>query len=74
MDNAVAYLQQATQLAPDVVAHRVELGNTYVDLSQWKNAETEFAHALAMPKSWVTDDFYKNLAKEQLKRVQPHLK
>ncbi len=74
MDNAVAYLQQAVQIAPDRVAHRTELGITYADTKQWKKAEAELALALAMPKSWVTDDYYKALAKDELTRIKPYLK
>ncbi len=74
MDNALAYLQQATKIAPTTVPHRVELGITYAATKQWKEAETELTHALAMPQAWVTDEHYKELAKQNLKQVKPHLK
>lgn len=74
MENAVAYLKQAADLAPHVIPHRVELGITYVHLGNWKQAEAELAHALAMPKAWVTDDHYKRVAKDHLEKIKPRLR
>jgi tetratricopeptide (TPR) repeat protein len=74
LEQATTHLRKATELAPNVVAHHVELGITLADASQWSDADKELEHALSLPKAWVTDDHYKALAKQTLERVTPHLK
>jgi tetratricopeptide (TPR) repeat protein len=74
LEQATANLRKATELAPNVVAHHVELGITLADARQWNEADKELEHALAMPKAWATDDYYKALAKQTLERVKQHLK
>jgi len=73
LENAVTYLERAAELAPDRVAHHVELGNSYVAARKWQKADAAFARAISMPKSWVSDDYYKDQAKEKLTRVKRHL-
>jgi len=74
LEQATVNLRQAAELAPNVVAHHVELGITLADARQWAEADKELERALAMPKAWATDDHYKTLAKQTLERVKPHLK
>jgi hypothetical protein len=74
MDDALKGLRQAAELEPKAVAHQTELGITLAAAGQWTEAKPIFEHAVAMPKTWVTDDYYKTLAKEKLKEVNRHLR
>ena len=74
LDAAVHDLGRAAEIAPNVVAHRVELGVTLADARQWPEANDTLGKALAMPKAWVTDDYYWDMARQNLKRVKAHLK
>lgn len=74
MDDAVKNLRHATELAPNVVAHRVELGVTLADTRKWDEAAKELEKALALPKAWVTDDYYKDTARKTLERVKAHIR
>jgi tetratricopeptide (TPR) repeat protein len=73
MDGALKDLRKAAGLAPQAVAHQTELGITLADAGQWAEAKKTLEHALAMPKTWVTDDYYKKLAANKLKEVNRHL-
>ncbi|HVM61156.1 MAG TPA: hypothetical protein VMV72_09850 [Verrucomicrobiae bacterium] len=73
LDDAIHDLERATQLAPKVVAHRVELGITFASARRWREANDSLQQALAMPRGWVTDDYYWDLARQNLTRVKPHL-
>ena len=66
LDAALENLRRATELAPDVVAHRVELGVTLVSSRKWPEAKAELDKALAMPKGWVTDEHYWEMARKCL--------
>jgi len=66
LDAALVHLRRATELAPNVVAHRVELGVTLASARKWPESKTELEKALAMPKSWVTDDSYREIARKCL--------
>jgi tetratricopeptide (TPR) repeat protein len=74
LDAAITNLRRAAELAPDVVPHQVELGITLADARKWADAKAALDRALAMPKAWVTDDYYKDVAKRTLERVNAHLK
>jgi tetratricopeptide (TPR) repeat protein len=73
LETAIGDLQHASELAPDVVPHHVELGITLAAARRWDEADKELEHALAMKKSWVTDDYYKDLARQTLEHVKSHL-
>jgi tetratricopeptide (TPR) repeat protein len=73
LDDAVHDLERASQLAPRIVPHRVELGITLASAHRWREANDNLERALAMPRAWVTDDYYWNLARQNLSRVKPHL-
>jgi tetratricopeptide (TPR) repeat protein len=73
LDDAIHDLERASQLAPRIVPHRVELGITLADARRWQEANDNLETALAMPRAWVTDDYYWNLARQNLSRVRPHL-
>ena len=74
MDNAEKNLRRAVELAPHTLAHQVELGRTLAAAGKWTEAKTTLDRARAMPKTWVTDDYYKKLAEEKLKEVNRHLR
>ena len=66
--DAVSDLRRAAELAPDVVPHHVELGITLIAARQCPEARDQFDKALSLPKSWVTDDYYKDLAKANYRK------
>ncbi len=74
LDAALADLDRAVQLRPDVIAHHVELGITLASAKRWAEAKAELEKGLALPTGWVTDDHYRALARASLARVQAHLK
>jgi tetratricopeptide (TPR) repeat protein len=73
LDDAVRNLTRATQIAPQTVPHRVELGITFASGRRWQEANDNLEKALAMPKAWVTDDYYWDKARQTLPRVKSHL-
>jgi tetratricopeptide (TPR) repeat protein len=74
LETAIEDLHHASELAPDVVPHRVELGITLAAARRWDEADKELEHALEMKKAWVTDDYYKDQARQTLERVKSHLR
>ena len=69
LDDAMHNLERAAEVAPTVVAHRVELGVTLADSRRWHEANDALTKALAMPKAWVTDDYYWEVARKKLRKV-----
>jgi len=74
LDAAIADLQRATELKPDVIPHHVELGITLASAKRWAEARVELEKGLALPTAWVTDDYYRGLARASLARVKTHLR
>lgn len=74
LDESLQHLQRAVKLAPDVVSHHVELGISLAAARQWSKAKAELERALAMPKAWVTDEYYKEQARKELQEVKRHVK
>jgi flavin-dependent dehydrogenase len=73
LEESLAHLHKAAELRPDVIPHRVELGITLASAKRYRDAEQELVHALDMPTSWVTDDFYRTKARDALARVRKKL-
>jgi tetratricopeptide (TPR) repeat protein len=73
LDDAINDLTRATQIAPQMVPHRVELGLTFASGRRWQEAKDSLEKALAMPRAWVTDDYYWDKARQALPRVKSHL-
>ena len=48
-DDAVKYFRKAIELAPNRVAHHVELGRTYAALGQADSVRIELNEGLALP-------------------------
>jgi tetratricopeptide (TPR) repeat protein len=69
MDAALKNLRQAVELSPTSVANEVELGITLQAAGQSDEAKQTLERALTMPKTWVTDDCYKQRARETLKSL-----
>ncbi|MBZ5589303.1 MAG: hypothetical protein LAO05_12145 [Acidobacteriia bacterium] len=74
LDTALADLKHASELQPGVIPHHVELGITLASAKRWGEAKAELEKGLALPTGWVTDDYYRALARENLARVQTHAK
>ncbi len=72
LDSALAHLRRAVQLAPDVIPHHVEFGITLASAGRWADATAELEKALALPKSWVTNEYYWELAERTLEEVRAH--
>jgi Flp pilus assembly protein TadD len=60
-------LRRATELAPTAIAHRVEYAITLNAAGKRKEAQEQFAKAFELPNSWVTDDYYLEIAKRHKK-------
>ena len=56
-----------------MIPHHVELGITLAGAKRWADAKVELEKGLALPTGWVTDDYYRALARGQLVRVNSHL-
>ena len=56
-------------LAPNVVAHHVELGLTLIATGKKQEAREQLDKAMALPKGWVTDDYYQEIAKRNYRRT-----
>jgi Flp pilus assembly protein TadD len=69
MNDALKHLRRATELAPTVLPHRVELGLTLIAAGQTDAARQTLEKAVAMPETWVTDEIYRQKAKDALKRI-----
>ena len=50
------------------------VGVTFASGRRWQEANDTLEKALAMQKTWVTDDYYRGIARQTLKRVKAHLK
>jgi tetratricopeptide (TPR) repeat protein len=74
LDLAISDLRRASALRPDVIPHHVELGITLASARRWAEAKAELEKGLALPTGWVTDDYYRGLARTSLVQVQRHLK
>jgi len=73
LDAAIADLRRAADLQPKVIPHHVELGITLASAKRWSEAKGELDQGLALPTGWVTDDYYRALARASLARVKSHL-
>jgi len=69
IETAEKNLRKAVELAPNVVAHRVELGLTLLAAGKKPEAREQFDKALTMPKTWVTDEHYREIAKRTYRRT-----
>lgn len=69
-DEAAANLRRAAELAPEVVAHRVELGITLAAMNRRSEAREVLEGAIEMPQTWVTDDHFRKLASDELRRLR----
>jgi tetratricopeptide (TPR) repeat protein len=69
LDSAVANLQKAVELDGSAIAHRVELGSTYMELKKWAQAKPEFEKAIELSRQYPADENYQKQAREELSRV-----
>jgi tetratricopeptide (TPR) repeat protein len=66
---AERYLLKAIELAPTRVAHRVELGRTYVALGEKKRARAQLTMALSLPDREKDDPELKRRARQALRSL-----
>ena len=74
LDQSLKNLRHAVELAPENVAHQVELAKTFVAVGNWGAARNTIDHAQRMQSTWVTDNYYKTEAVELLGRVNRNLR
>jgi len=74
LEVAIADLRRAATLRPDVIPHHVELGITLAGATRWAEARVELEKGLALPTGWVTDEYYRALARSNLEQVRTHVK
>src|ERR1017187_254375 len=73
LDDAIRDLERPCQIDPTPIPHRVDLGIPLASARRWTEANDSLEKALAMPRAWVTDEYYWDQARRALKRVKPHL-
>jgi tetratricopeptide (TPR) repeat protein len=69
-ENAERYFRKAVAIAPQRVAHHVELGRTYAELGKKDLAESELRQALTLPSKEKDDPESKRRAVETLKKLR----
>lgn len=68
--DGVKHLRRAVELAPDIPAHRVELGLALIADGQRAEGERELKKAVAMPRKLKYDDEAKRRAHEALEKLK----
>jgi len=68
-EKAVEYLLQAIELAPQRVAHHIELGRTYIAMGKKDLARSEFEKGLALPSLEKDDEVTKTRARTDLDKL-----
>ena len=66
LEVAQSNLRRAVELAPTVISHRVELGLTLLAAGKRMEGHALLEEALLMTETWVTDDYYKTIARKNL--------
>jgi tetratricopeptide (TPR) repeat protein len=69
-ENAERYFRKAVSIAPQRVAHHVELGRTYAVMGKKELAEQELRQALTLPSKEKDDPESKRRAVETLKKLR----
>ncbi len=72
-EKAVEYLSQAIELAPQRVAHHIELGRTYVAMGLKDLARSEFEKGLALPSLEKDDAILKKLGNVALDKLNRNI-
>ncbi len=67
MEQSVAHLRKAVQVAPTVLRHRYELGLTYIAADRDKEAAESFRAALECPDGWRIDPRRRERMREWLR-------
>jgi len=68
-EKAVEYLLQAIELAPQRVAHHIELGRVYIAMGQKDLARAEFEKGLALPSLEKDDEVNKTVGRTALDKL-----
>jgi tetratricopeptide (TPR) repeat protein len=64
--DALAFMQKAIALNPNLINHRLEMGITYLEYDMLDQAREEFSKCLSLPGQGPVDDKYKEEAKKYL--------
>jgi len=68
-DSAVAHLEQAVELRPDHVYHRLELAEIYADRKRWADARGQLLAIPPLPADDVLDEWHKSRAAGLLEEI-----
>jgi len=74
LDSSVASLKKAVEINDQAIAHRCELGLTYIELKKWPEAKAELQKAIDLPLEYPADGNYQRKARESLKQVRKHVR
>lgn len=68
--DAVRYLEQAVQLEPSRLVHRLDLARIYRDVGRTQDAKAAYRAALACPLADANDATYRALAESELRKLK----
>ncbi len=69
-EKAVEYFEKAVKMAPQRLAHHVQLGRTYLALGRRQEAQMSLERGLALPNREKDDPYTRQLGVEALKRLK----
>jgi Flp pilus assembly protein TadD len=67
---AVRYLEQAVQVEPDRLVHRLDLARIYRDMGRIAEARRSYGVAIALADSDTNDATYRQQAGDELRRLR----
>jgi len=70
MEDAIANFKKAIEINDKGIAHYYEMGATYQEMKQWKEAREAFAKVLELPKKYAVDGNYHKWAKDRAEQVK----
>jgi tetratricopeptide (TPR) repeat protein len=70
MENAVAWLKKAVEIAPEHINNHLELGRTYIMLKRYEEARPHLQKVLDLPVSDADDPAHKEEAKKLLRKIR----
>ena len=69
-EKALEHFQKAVRMAPDRLAHHVQMGRTYLALGRREEARASLERGLALPDREKDDPYTRGLGQEALKRLK----
>ncbi|MFO7769354.1 MAG: hypothetical protein R6W82_10435 [bacterium] len=69
-EQSVELFMEAIRLQPDNIAHRLELGKTYLEMDREEEAAASFRKVLELPATRTDDEEWKQEAEELLEKIR----